>query len=688
MLSRPTFAALALPLATLLPSCNAPSGDAATAEHERSTADRMAWWREARFGMFLHWGLYAIPAGRWGEQTDHAEWIRETAHIPTEEYDRFVPQFNPVDFDARAWVALAKRAGMQYVVITSKHHDGFCLFDSAETDYDVMSTPFHRDIMKELSDACHEAGLRMCWYHSIMDWHHPDYLPRRSWEDRPAAGADMNRYVDHLHAQVRELLSHYGPIGVMWFDGEWENTWNHEYGQALYDLCRSIQPDVIVNNRVDVGRGGMAGMTSDSRFAGDFGTPEQEIPATGLSGVDWETCMTMNDHWGYNSSDRNWKTTTDLVRKLVDIASKGGNFLLNVGPTSAGRFPTEAIERLEAIGKWMDVNGEAIHGTTASPIAKLAWGRITTKPSGGGTTLYLCVFDWPVDGRLVVPGLGSVPRGARLLAEPGRALAVSREESSVVLTLPAQAPDAICSVVALDIEGVPLVYEAPEIHASAPIFVRALEVEIRSGSPALEVRYTLDGSTPTERSPLYQTPIRLGETTTVRSVAFHQGRAVSEVTQADFELVTPRPGLAIENARPGLALTTYAGDWNQIPDFGALPARSQRVADTIGITGELAAERVGARFEGFLDIREADVYELALLSDDGSRLYLDGELAIDSDGLHSTLEGRTTLALGAGQHPLRVEWFNKTGGHELALSLARAGEKLVEIPAGSFAHLP
>jgi alpha-L-fucosidase len=244
------------------------------------------WWREARFGLFLHWGLYSIPAGTWGEQTDHAEWIRETAHIPIEQYDRFVPQFDPVDFDARAWVALAKRAGMQYVVITSKHHDGFCLFDSAETDYDVMSTPFHRDILKELSAACKDAGLRMCWYHSIMDWHHPDYLPRRTWENRSEAGADMDRYVEHLHAQVRELLTNYGKIGVMWFDGEWESTWNHERGQALYDLCRSIQPDVIVNNRVDVGRGGMAGMTSDAQYAGDFGTPEQEIPATGLPGVD------------------------------------------------------------------------------------------------------------------------------------------------------------------------------------------------------------------------------------------------------------------------------------------------------------------------------------------------------------------------------------------------------------------
>ena len=263
---------------------------------------RMAWWREARFGMFIHWGLYAIPAGEWQGNTNHAEWIRTTAQIPIDEYERFVDQFNPVKFDADAWVRIAKEAGMQYIVITSKHHDGFCLFDSAQTDFDVMATPFKRDIMKELSDACRRAGLKICWYHSIMDWHHPDYLPRRSWEvaERPANGADFDRFRAYLKSQVRELLTNYGPIGVLWFDGEWEDTWNHEYGVDLYNYVRGLQPDIIVNNRVDKGRGGMAGLTEDARFAGDFGTPEQEIPATGLPGVDWETCMTMNDHWGYN----------------------------------------------------------------------------------------------------------------------------------------------------------------------------------------------------------------------------------------------------------------------------------------------------------------------------------------------------------------------------------------------------
>ena len=190
---------------------------------ENSNDERMAWWREARFGMFIHWGLYAIPAGEWEGNTNHAEWIRTTAQIPLEQYDKFVGEFNPVKFNADDWVRMARDAGMKYIVITSKHHDGFSLFNSKYTDYDIMSTPFQRDIMDELANACRKYGLRICWYHSIMDWHHPDYLPRRSWEkDRGIEGADFERYIAYMKNQLRELVENYGDIGVLWFDGEWE----------------------------------------------------------------------------------------------------------------------------------------------------------------------------------------------------------------------------------------------------------------------------------------------------------------------------------------------------------------------------------------------------------------------------------------------------------------------------------
>jgi alpha-L-fucosidase len=281
-----------------------------------------------------------------------------------------------------------------------------------------------------------------------MDWHHPDYTPRRDWEKRSADGADFDRYVKYMKGQLKELLTSYGPIGVLWFDGQWEGTWNDARGKDLYDYVRGLQPQIIINNRV--GRsGGDWGLNRDQGgIVGDYGTPEQTIPAMGMPGVDWETCMTMNDHWGYNRADKNFKTTEDLIRKLSDIASKGGNFLLNIGPTAEGEIPPESVDRLAAIGKWMDVNGDAIHGTTASPFPELKWGRCTQKQTGSGVTrLYLHVFDWPRDGRLVVPGLLNEPAKAWLLSDrEQRPLKVERQEDALVIGVSAAAPDPIDSV--------------------------------------------------------------------------------------------------------------------------------------------------------------------------------------------------------------------------------------------------
>ena len=422
-----------------------------TAERDK----RMAWWRDARFGLFIHWGLYSIPAGEWQGKNDHAEWIRHSAKIPLPEYDKFAAQFNPVKFDAQLWAKLAHRAGMNYLVITSKHHDGFCLWDSSLTDFDVMSTPFKRDILKELSAACKKEGVRFNTYHSIMDWHHPDYLPRRPWEKdtRSVAGADFGRFRKYLEGQLREIVANYDP-GVLWFDGEWEDTWTHPMGIELYDYVRSLNPRIIINNRVDKGRSGMAGQTKEGGFRGDFGTPEQEIPAQGLPGVDWESCMTMNRYWGWNKSDTQWKSTEDLVRKLIDIASKGGNFLLNVGPRPDGTLPDQAVERLEGIGRWMDVNHESIYGTHASPFRQLAWGRCTTKMKGNTTTLYLHVFNWPADGKLVVPNLAKNVTRAYLLADRRRtALATTAGPDAVTISVPVAAPDAISSTVVLKVKG-------------------------------------------------------------------------------------------------------------------------------------------------------------------------------------------------------------------------------------------
>lgn len=406
--------------------------------------DHLAWWRDARFGMFIHWGLYAIPAGEWnGKQIGGiGEWIMNTAKIPVEEYEQLTRQFNPIKFSARQWVSLAKEAGMKYIVITSKHHDGFCLFDSKLTDYDVVdATPFKRDILKELSDECHKQGIKMCWYHSIIDWHHPDYLPRRNWEGRSTKGADLNRYIDYMKGQLRELLTNYGDIGVLWFDGGWEHSADELRAREVIDMIRSIQPNIVINNRLGLPQ--------------DYETPEQFIPATGIAGRDWETCMTMNDTWGFKKNDRNWKSTEELVLKLVDIASKGGNFLLNVGPTAEGLIPEPSVERLQAIGRWLSVNGDSIYGTAASPFRKLRWGRCTAKPD----KLYLHVFDWPQDGKLKVPGLKNKVKKAYLLADKRQTkLTTAREdEANLVISVPAEAPDPIDSVIVLEIEGKPAV---------------------------------------------------------------------------------------------------------------------------------------------------------------------------------------------------------------------------------------
>lgn len=420
---------------------------------------RMKWWREARFGLFIHWGLYAIPAGEWKEETNHAEWILTTAQIPVEQYEKFALQFNPTAFNAAEWVRYAKDAGMKYIVITSKHHDGFCLFDSKHTDYDVIdATPFKRDILKELAEECRRQGLKMCFYHSIMDWHHPDYLPRRSWEDRSAEGANLDRYVDYMKKQLAELLTNYGELGVLWFDGEWEKTWEEERGRDLYNYVLSFQPDIIVNNRVGKGREGMAGTYDPETSVGDFGTPEQEIPATGLA-YDWETCMTMNDHWGYNKNNHNWKSEEDLIRKLVDIASKGGNFLLNVGPTAEGQIPKPSLDRLKAMGQWLDLNGESIYGTVASQFESLEWGRSTTKPQ----KLYFHVFEWPSDGNLIVPGLLTKVESAYLMVEPNTSLMTTLNPDSTVISLPEQAPDPIVSVIVCEFAGTPEVVRSPQI---------------------------------------------------------------------------------------------------------------------------------------------------------------------------------------------------------------------------------
>ncbi len=321
-----------------------------------------------------------------------------------------------------------------------------------------------------------------------MDWHHPDWGTRRAWFDKPAPPPDMDRYTAYMKAQLRELLTGYGPIGILWFDGEWESPWTPERGRDLYQFVRGLQPPIIVNNRVGKARAGMSGMNS-GEGVGDYGTPEQEIPATGFGpGVYWESCMTMNDTWGFKKSDTHWKSSTTLIRNLIDCASKGGNYLLNVGPTAEGLIPEASVERLAEIGDWMKVNGESIHGTHASPFKKLAWGRATQRPG----KVYLQVFDWPSDGRLTVPLASKITR-ARLLAEPDRDLTFENAPVGKVIRVPAKPPTPHAAVVVIEVPGPVTVVEnrisqradgtLPLNAADADLEGKTIRLETKEGQP-------------------------------------------------------------------------------------------------------------------------------------------------------------------------------------------------------------
>jgi alpha-L-fucosidase len=650
-------------------------------ENAAAYEQRMQWWREARFGMFIHWGLYAVPAGEWKGEKDHAEWIRTTAQIPLDVYDGFRPSFNPVKFNAEEWVKMAKDAGMKYIVITSKHHDGFCLFNSQFTDFDIMSTPFQRDILKELSAACHKEGIKMCWYHSIMDWHHPDYLPRRDWEkDRSEEGADFDRYVTYLKNQLGELLRNYGEIGVLWFDGEWESTWNEDYGKEIYHYVRSLQPSIIINNRVGAAREGMEGSTREGGFGGDFGTPEQQIPATGLPGVYWETCMTMNDHWGYNKYDKNWKSTQSIIRMLADIASKGGNYLLNIGPTAEGLFPQESIDRLKEIGLWMKTNGESVYGTQASPFPNLDWGRCTQKKIASGTRLYFHVFDKPTDGRLIISGLYNKPGKAFLLADPGKKpLETRRQNEAVIISLPDEATDPYDLVVVLDIEESPDVYLPPLIKVPASIFIDKTEVTLVSERENIDIHYTTDGTEPDPSSPLYTDPFEIEKTSTISARSFREDKAVSPVAQVIIHKVIPLPAQPVEKITEGIHYKYFEGIWDSLPDFTLLiPAERGRISN-INLSCKKQPDEYAIDFQGLIAIPANGVYTFYLASDDGSCLYIGKDKLIDNDGQHGIIEKSGNIALGAGLHPLRVTFFERSGGDHISLSISGPGMNRQEV---------
>lgn len=433
-----------------------------------SQENRMKWWHEARFGMFIHWGVYAQLAGVYDgheQARGGAEWIMNRMKIPVATYQQFAKQFNPVKFNADEWVLTAKNAGMKYIVITAKHHDGFAMFKSEASKWNIAdATPYGKDVLKPLAEACKKYGVKLGFYYSqAQDWNNPGGSAARKvmsegWANPDSALVDaytkehnghwdpnqekqtFAQYIDKVAVpQVKELMTNYGDVAVLWWDTPTNMT--DEAALKLQALLK-LQPNIITNDRL-----------KRPNFPGDTKTPEQKIPSQNeLDGQNWETCMTMNGTWGYRTSDNKWKSTETLIRNLCDIASKGGNYLLNVGPKPDGTFPEQSTERLKEVGDWMKVNGEAIYATNASPLQPLDWGRCTKKESKGKTTLYLSVFNWPKDGKLLVPGLKNKIISSKLLSD-NKSLKTSATAEGLVITVPATAPDTIASVIKLEVTG-------------------------------------------------------------------------------------------------------------------------------------------------------------------------------------------------------------------------------------------
>jgi alpha-L-fucosidase len=430
--------------------------------------ERMHWWREARFGMFIHWGVYAQLAGAYDghlQKRSGAEWIMNINKIPVADYQQMAKQFNPVKFDADEWVRMAKNAGMKYIVITAKHHDGFAMFKTGASKWNIVdASPYGKDVLKPLAAACKKYGIKLGFYYSqAQDWNNPGGTVRikkatDGWDRPDSAAIDayakahdghwdpaqmtstFDEYIDRVAVpQVKELLTNYGEVSVLWWDTP--DFMTDADALKLQSLLK-LQPNIITNDRL-----------KRPNFPGDTKTPEQRIPnPKELDGVDWETCMTMNGTWGFRATDHNWKSTETLIHNLCDIASKGGNYLLNIGPKADGTFPDESIERLKEIGDWMKVNSEAIYATKRSPLLKLDWGRCTQKADGNNTILYLEVFNWPANGSLVIPGVKNGVISARLLGSADKCIA-KNQGGAVAITLPQNAPNAYASVVKLVVSG-------------------------------------------------------------------------------------------------------------------------------------------------------------------------------------------------------------------------------------------
>ena len=365
------------------------------------------WFRDARFGMFIHWGLYAIPA--------RGEWVKSTEKTSDEVYDRYFQDFNPTEFNPKLWAKIAKQAGMQYAVFTAKHHDGFCLFDSGYTDYKITNTKFSKDAVKEFLDAFRAEGLRVGLYYSLLDWHHKDYPafddPYHPMRGNPEFNynRDFSKYLEYMHNQVKELVTKYGKLDLMWLDFSYDDLRGEKWkATELVNMIRNNQPDILLNNRLDAAADHFGGIMTDNPkpYSGDFACPELLMPPKGLKdtsgeAVPWELCASLNESWGYNAQDNNYKDADLLVKKLTEAVSKGGNLILNVGPYANGRLSNQTLSIMEKIGQWLEIYGESIYGCNDSNLEKPEWGRYTQK----GNYIYAHIYERPIGPCVLLPSI-------------------------------------------------------------------------------------------------------------------------------------------------------------------------------------------------------------------------------------------------------------------------------------------
>ncbi|MCU6708579.1 alpha-L-fucosidase [Paenibacillus sp. J5C_2022] len=385
----------------------------------RERTERTEWFLNDRFGMFIHWGLYAIPA--------RGEWVRSTEQLSIEDYQPYFDEFDPVDYDPKAWAKAAKQAGMKYAVLTAKHHDGFCLFDSKLTEYKSTNTKAGRDLVREFLEAFRAEGLKVGLYYSLLDWYHEDYPaygdrihPMRNNEAFKRDPATFDRYLEYMHGQIRELLTDYGKLDVMWFDFSYDDMRREKWkAEELMEMIRSLQPHVIIDNRLEGSghQGGSIYTDNPTTYAGDFASPEQIIPPGGVKDengnpIPWEACITLNNNWGYAAADHTYKSAQTVIRKLVECVSKNGNMLLNVGPDAKGVIPKESLDILQEVGEWISRNGASVYGCQASEFPKPDWGRYTQ----AGNKLYAHVMEESI-GPVNLVGLAGKVKRARLLAD-------------------------------------------------------------------------------------------------------------------------------------------------------------------------------------------------------------------------------------------------------------------------------